>query len=256
MNVGNGFFDPGNPANATIGRVGQLMAINLGGAIPGVNRMHSSMGGWFNRGGMCIAENADGLPEGWRGLNEEHGFKKDQSVAVIMGAAGIHTNFGGEFAPGGYRALQKSGHGGIARRLGVKGVPGPHNFLEFHAHSLWAACEGGKTFIMVPEMAQHLREYGFKDKEDVYKWLYEKSFIPMKEYRNRSWPDFTTNGWTGIEPRSGKVWKELDDDYMIPLVNDPMNNCIIVAGGPEEVILTLAGGRGAMGSAFNIDDWR
>jgi hypothetical protein len=255
MNVGNGFLDPGNPANSTIGRCSQLMAINLGGAVPGINRMHSGMGGWFNRGGMCIAENADGLPEGWKGLNEEHGFKKDQSAVVIMGASGIHTNFGGEFAPGGYRALQKSGHGGIARRLGVKGVPGPHNFLEFHAHSLWAAGEGARTFIIVPEMAKHLRDYGFKSKEEVYKWLYEQSFIPMKDYRNRSWPDFTTNGWTGIEPRSGKVWKELDDDYMIPLVREPNDNCIIVAGGPEEVVLTLGGGRG-FDSAYSIDAWR
>ncbi|MAE11575.1 MAG: hypothetical protein CL876_06665, partial [Dehalococcoidales bacterium] len=92
MNTGNGFLDPGNPANSTIGRCGQLMAINLGGAVPGVNRMHASMGGYFNRGGMCIAENADGLPEGWKGLNEEHGFKKDESVALVMGPSGIHTN--------------------------------------------------------------------------------------------------------------------------------------------------------------------
>jgi hypothetical protein len=255
MNVGNGFLDPGNPANSTIGRCAQLMAINLGGAVPGINRMHASMGGWFNRGGMCIAENADALPEGWRGMNEENGYKKDQSVVSFLGVSGIHTNFGGEFSPGGYRAFQKSGHGAIARRLGVKGMPGPHNFLEFHAHSLWAAGEGARIFIMVPEMAQHLRDYGFKDKADVYKWLYDQSFIPLKDYRNRSWPDLTTNGWTGIEPTSGKHWKELDDDYMIPLVRDPNDNCIILAGGPEEVILTLSGGRG-FGGAFNIDAWR
>jgi len=259
MNVGNGFLDPGNPANSTIGRASQLMAINLGGAVPGINRVHASMGGWFNRGGMCIAENADGLPEGWKGLNEEHGYKKDESVAVIMGMSGIQTNFGGQFSPGGYRAFQKSGHGGIARRLGVKGIPGPHNFLEFHAHSLWTAGEGGRTFIMVPEMAKHLRDYGFKDKQEVYEWLREKSFIPLKEYRNRSWVDLLTNGWMGIEETSGKHWKELDDDYMIPLVRDPFDNCIIVAGGPEEVVLTCGGGRSSfMGGnpAYGIDAWR
>ena len=108
-------------------------------------------------------------------------------------------------------------------------------------------------FIIVPEMAQHLRDYGFKDKEEVYKWLYDHSFIPLKDYRNRSWPDLTTNGWTGIEPTSGKVWKELEDDYMIPLVREPNDNCIIVAGGPEEVVLTLSGGRSF---AYGIDAWR
>jgi hypothetical protein len=205
---------------------------------------------------MCIAENADGVPEGWKGLNEEHGFEKDESAVVVMGASGIQTNFGGQFSPGGYRAFQKSGHGGIARRLGVKGIPGPHNFLEFHAHSLWAAGEGGRTFIMVPEMAKHLRDYGFTSKELVYKWLYNESFIPLKDYRNRSWPDLLTNGWMGIEETSGKHWKELDDDYMVPLVRDPFDCCIIVAGGPEEVVLTLSGGRNAAAPSFSIDAWR
>jgi len=259
MNTGNGVLDPGNPANSTIGRASQLMAINLGGAVPGINRVHASMGGWFNRGGMCIAENADGLPEGWKGLNEEHGFKKDESVVAILYFSGIQTNFGGQFSPGGYRAFQKSGHGGIARRLGVKGKPGPHNFLEFHAHSLWTNREGAYTFIMVPEMAQHLRDYGFTSKDLVYKWLYNESFIPLKDYRNRSWVDLLTNGWMGIEPLSGKHWKELDDDYMVPLVNDASDNIIIVAGGPEEVVLTCSGGRSrTMGSspAYGIDAWR
>ncbi len=259
MNTGNGFLDPGNPANNTIGRAGQLMAINLGGAVPGVNRMHASMGGPFNRGGMCIAENADGLPEGWRGLNEEMGFKKNESVAMIFGPSGIQTNFGGQHSPGGYRALQKSGHGGMARRMGVKGIPGPHNFLEFHAFSLWANREGAYTFIIVPEMAHHLHDYGFKDKKDVYEWLWKKSFIPLKDYRNRSWPDLITNGWMGIEKTSGKHWKELPDDYMVPLVADPFDNCILIAGGPEEVILTLSGGRNSTAGSypvFSVDAWR
>ncbi|MDP6127683.1 MAG: hypothetical protein QF432_06010, partial [Dehalococcoidales bacterium] len=63
----------------------------------------------------------------------------------------------------------------------------------------------------------------------------------------------------GIEETSGKHWKELDDDYMIPLVRDPFDCCIIVAGGPEEVVLTLSGGRNsAMGASpgYGIDAWR
>jgi hypothetical protein len=59
-----------------------------------------------------------------------------------------------EFMPGGYREFQKSGHGGIARRIGVKGIPGPHNWLEYFAGGLWRNWEGGKTFFMLPEMAE------------------------------------------------------------------------------------------------------
>ena len=81
MNTGVAMLDPGNPANAVIGRAYQLIARNLGGAITGVNRMNA-IGSPFNTGGTCFAENADALPPGWKGLNEEYGFKKDESVIL------------------------------------------------------------------------------------------------------------------------------------------------------------------------------
>ncbi|MBA7711948.1 hypothetical protein ES703_120916 [subsurface metagenome] len=251
MNSGTGMLDNGNPANTTIGRTYQLMALNLGGAMTGVNRMNS-IGSPLNRGGTCFAENMDGLPPGWKGLNEEYGFKKDESIVMVQqGGGGIQ---GSQFSPGGYRALQKSGHGGIARRFDVKGTPGPHNWLEYIVPSLWAGREGGYTFVMVPEMAQHLYEIGFKSKDEVYEWIWKKSFEPLKDYRNRSWPDFSRNGWIGIEKTSGKPWKELPDDYMVPVAGDePFANCIVIAGGQEEASVQISGGHG---SAYSIDAWR
>jgi len=251
LNTGCGMFGPGSPANAPIGRSYQLMAINLSGSIPGVNRM-SSLGSPFNNGGTCFGEKASGLPAGWKGLNEEYGFKKDESIVMVMGFEGGLS--GRQFSPGGYRALQKSGHGGIARRLNVKGVPGPHNWLEYYTPSLWANREGAVTLVMVPEMAKHLHDYGFKTKEEAYEFLWKASFKPLSEYRNRSWVDLTTNGWMGIEPLSGKHWKELSDDYMLPFAgNNPGMNCIIVASSEEEICLNLEGGRG---QAYSIDAWR
>jgi hypothetical protein len=253
MNFGCGMFEPGNPANATIGRAYQLMAINLGGAIPGVTRM-ASQGNPFNTGGTCCAENVDGLPPAWKGLNEEYGYKKDESVVMVMFGSTIRS---AEFAPGVYRALQKSGHGGIARFLDVKGVPGPHNWLEYITRNLWAGREGAVTLIMVPEMAQHLYEYGFKSKEEVYEWLWKKSFEPLKDFRLRGAADFRTNGWMGIEKMSGKHWKELDDDYMVPVGGDaPFENCLIIAGGQEEACLILSGRSVASSSVHSIDAWR
>lgn len=251
MNTGCGLFGPGSPVNAPIGRAYQLMAINLSGAIPGVNRM-SSLGSPINNGGCCFGENAAGLPPGWKGLNEEFGFNKDESIVMTMIFEGGVS--GRQFSPGGYRALQKSGHGGIARRLGVKGMPGPHNWLEYYTHSLWANREGAVTLVMVPEMARHLYDYGFKTKDEVYEWLWKQSFGPVSEYRNRSWPDFITNGWMSKEGTSGKSWKELPDDYQVPLAgNFPGSNCIIVASSEEEVCCNIEGGRG---TAFSIDAWR
>ena len=254
MNYGCGMLDPGNPANTTIGRTYQLMARNLGGAVPGVNRM-SSIGSPFNTGGTCFAENSDGLPLGWKGLNEEYGFKKHESIVMVMNTPGGLR--GVQFSPGGYRALQKSGHGGMARRLDVKGIPGPHNWLEYIIPDLWATRERGWTFIMVPEMAEHLYEYGFKSKREVYEWLWKKSFTTVKEFRNRSWPDVSTNGWTGIEKTSGKPWKELPDDYMVPVGGDsPSEYCIIIGGGQEEVCQELGGPMGAFYPVFSVDEWR
>jgi hypothetical protein len=259
LNTGCGHLGPGSRVNGPIGRAFQLMARNLGGAIPGVNRM-SAHGSPMNNGGMCIGENVDGLPPGWKGLNEEHGFPRDESVVVFMTIGNHGGILGHEFSPGGYRALQKSGHGGMARRLGVKGQPGPHNWLEYLFPKIFSVLEGGFTLIMVPEMARHLYECGFKTKQDVYDWIYQKSFEPVGEFRTRSWPDLNTNGWMGIEKTSGKPWKALSDDYMVPVVNDAFDNCIIVAGGEEEGCIQLTGGRAGFGdlpsAAYSIDKWR
>ena len=257
MNAGVGMFGPGNPANSTIGRSYQLMAINLGGAITGINRM-SSLGSPMNRGGMCIAEDADGLPPGWLGLNEERGFHKDQSVVMVMGTEGGMD--AAQFSPGGYRAFQKSGHGGMARRLGVKGKPGPHNFFDVILPGIWAGGrEGSRTFIIVHEIAQHLYELGFKSKAEVYEYIWKKGLEPLSEYRKRSWVDLMTNGWTGIDRQSGRPWKELPDEYMISVAGDkPEENCIIVCGADEEVCMQITGGPPSYSSSglYSIDAWK
>ena len=255
MNSGCGMLGPGSIANSSIGRTYEIMARNLGGAIPGVNRM-TTIGSPFE-GSRCCAENAEGLPPGWKGLNEERGFRKDERIMLVI----PHVNDGirgVQFSPGGYRALQKSGHGGMARRLGVKGKPGPHNWLEYILPELWACREGSHTIVMVPEMARHLYEYGFKSKEAVYEWLFKKSYMPVKQYRNFSWVDLSTNGWMGIEHTSRKPWKELPDDYMVPAAGfDASFFCIIVGGGYEEVSHQLSSHRHLNKDPFfSIDFWR
>jgi hypothetical protein len=254
MNSGCGMLGPGNVANSTIGRTYEIMARNLGGAIPGVNRM-TTIGSPFE-GSRCCAENADALPPGWKGLNEESGYKKDESVVMVI----PHVNDGirgVQFSPGGYRAFQKSGHGGIARKLGMKGIPGPHNWLEYIVPEFWAGREGAKTIIMVPELARHLYDFGFKTKEAVYEWLWKQSFMPLGRYRNFSWVDLSTNGWLGIERISGKHWKELSDDYLVPAAEGPHAFCIVVGGGDEEVSHQLSSYRHlGINPSYSIDAWK
>jgi hypothetical protein len=42
---------------------------------------------------------------------------------------------------------------------------------------------------------------------------------------------------------------------MVPMVNDPYDNCIIVTGGGEEYGQWI-GGRGGLQSVYGIDFWR
>jgi hypothetical protein len=253
MNFNVNVLGPGSP-NRALGRACDLMFRNLGGNIPAV----TNCGVWGHGVVNCIPENAQGLPPGWKGLNEEYDFKKDESCVVVLrvgkGLSGeMHPT---QFSPGGYRAFQKSGHGGIARRLGVKGVPGPKNWVEYHIPSLWTGEEGGYTFFMLPEMARHLYEAGFKSKDAFYEWLYKKSFMNVAQYRTHSWPDVNTNGWKGIEPLSGKHWNELPDDYMVPAMNEPYNACIVVTGGGEELSFWTNGRTSNVDPAYGVDAWK
>ncbi|MBI2850251.1 MAG: hypothetical protein HYX80_04310 [Chloroflexi bacterium] len=249
MNVSYGRGSIGNPPNITLGRLGRLLWRNLGGYKETVSTIMTYGGGG---GGLLHAEYAEGLPPGWRGLNEELGFKKNESI-LMAGGGGPGGGGGQSWMPGVYRALQKSGHGAMARWLGVKGLPGPHNFLDYLLDGMWATREGGVTLTMIPSIAKDLYDVGFKSKDAVYEYIYKKSFEPVKRYRMRGVPDLTTNGWMGIEKTSGKHWKELPDDYMVPVCPDPWSNCIILAHGEETVLDRSGGGHGP---AYSIDAWR
>ncbi len=251
MNVSYGRFSPGNPPNKAIGRVGSLLWRNLGGYKESVSTI-MTYGDPVSNGGFIIAEYAEGLPPGWKGLNEELGFRKDESVLMLCRPG--NWNIGQAHMPGVYRSLQKSGHGAIARFLNVKGKPGPHNYIDFVTDGIWRTMEGGFTLILVPSMAMDLYNYGFKTKESIYEYIWKKSFEPVGRYRMRGMPDWTTNGWTAREKTSGKHWKELSDDYMVPAGGEsPWEYCIIIAEGQETASERFSGGHG---QAYSIDAWR
>jgi len=254
MNVSYGRFGPGNPANKTIGRVGSLLWRNLGGfkdTVTGVS-VTTSYSNPMTNGGFLFAKYAEGLPKGWKGLNEELGFKKNDNVYMPFQPS--HFGLGQIHMPGVYRSLQRTGHGAIARYLNVKGVVGPHNYIEFLIKGIFVSREGAITIVMPPQIAQDMYDYGYKSKSDIYEYIWKKSFEPIRDYRMRGTPDESTNGWMGIERTSGKHWKELSDDYMVPTNGaSPDGNCIIVCDGMETCTERFGGGHGA---AYSIDAWR
>jgi hypothetical protein len=105
-------------------------------------------------------------------------------------------------------------------------------------------------------MAQHLWEAGFKTKDAFYEWMYKKSFMTKAQYYTHSWPDVNTNAWNAVEKTSGKRWKELPDDYLVPAMTDPYACMIVVTGGGEEVSLWTTGRGGGFDQAYSIDAWR
>ncbi len=251
MNVSYGRFSPGFPANKSIARVGSLLWRNLGGYKESVTTI-MTYGSPSTNGGFICAEYAEGLPPGWKGLNEELGFNKDESIIMPMapGEGGI----GQTWMPGIYRWCQNSGYGAMARYLEVEGTPGPHNWLPYLIEGLWAAREGGITIVMVPSMAKDLYDVGFKSKDEIYEWIWNQSFETVKKYRLRGAPDYMTNGWRGIERTSGKPWKDLPGDYMVPAGGaSPRANCIIIGAGEETSCQRFGGGHG---SGYSIDAWR
>ncbi len=254
MNVSYTRFGPGTPANKAIGRVGSLMWRNLGGFVDTVTAISctTTYGNPVTNGGFIFAEYAEGLPSGWKGLNEEYGFKKDESI--IMTFRPSAWNIGQEHMPGVYRSLQRTGHGAIARFLDVKGIRGPHNYLEFLTKDIWACREGAFTLVLVPQIAQDLYDYGFKTKDDIDEWIWKRSFEPLGKYRMRGRPDEHTNGWMAIEKTSGKRWRELPDDYVVPAGgNSPKEYLIVVGAGQETIADRFGGGRG---TAYSVDNWR
>ena len=256
LNVTNNIFGQGNPVNKALARLGSLLWRNLGGYKESVTTI-MTVGNPVLNGGMVLGEYAEGLPPGWKGLNEEYGYKKDESVLmnVPIGHSNSAWGIGQEHMPGVYRSLQRTGHGAIARYLGVKGIVGPHNYLEFLCKDIWANREGGFTIGMPPQIAMDMYNYGFKTKESIYEFFWKKSFEPMSKYRLRGTPDFRTNGWLGTEPTSGKPWKELPDDYMVPVSgDDPFRAFAVFVFNMEET--QTARFTGGHHDAYCIDAWR
>jgi hypothetical protein len=254
--VTNNIFGQCNPVNKALQRLGCLLWRNLGGYKETVTTI-MTVGNPVLNGGMILGEYAEGLPPGWKGLNEEYGYKKTESILmnVPISHSSAAWGIGGEHMPGVYRSLQRTGHGAIARFLDVKGIVGPHNYLEYFCRGIWGSREGGFTIGMPPQIARDLYDYGFKTKQSIYDFFWKKSFEPLREYRMRGTPDFRTNGWLGIERTSGKHWKELSDDYMVPAGgDDPFRSFNVFVFNMEET--QTARFTGGHNEAYSIDAWR
>jgi len=269
MNAGQNALDVGNAANVSLGRVGGLMTINFGGCVTGLvcsdsgNPIHS----------VCFAEDLDGMPPGWEGYNEESSyydantkgsvnFKKSDSVLGKISTPGMWSIVQAKHSPGSLREfLSGNGGGGASRAYqqmhGIpEGTPGIYNWLDLYAPAIVdvSGSPGGHAFIMHPNMALGLYNFGFKTKLAGYQYLVANYFITKDEYYHTGWWDFFTDGGKNIEPTSGKPYNDLPPDYKFAAFGTATSNCFIVSAGfADELCYILGTGRPP---AYPIDPWR
>ncbi len=255
MNAGQGAMNPCNPPNMTIGRAFTLMMINIGGAVAGST--NTNLGFTFSRAELCFAEDNEALPTGWIGMNEDVGFAKTESAIMVSQTSSAVMS---TFAPSSFRATN-SGSGGIAHKLGGDGKPGFYNIVEYMmqwtimpdlgpkdtkgAYSGAGGPQGPMVFVMHPDIALSLLNFGFKSKADLYNYVYDRTTMAVSDFKKNGWYDVLTNNGAAIEPTSGKAYNALAPDYKVHIYGTAKEQLAIISASPgDETLQVFSGGRG------------
>jgi hypothetical protein len=147
MNYGHNVMGPHNLANSVIGRSYTIMSKTIGG-LHSKKTTWSTLGSTMQYNNVCIAENEEGLPEGWKPMHVQMGFKPSDSVLTVA-----------------------TGWSYISSVTEAKTEYPVHMWMGDYMKALTM---GSATVIMDPSVARLLSEtYGFKNKEQLSKWFAE-----------------------------------------------------------------------------------
>jgi hypothetical protein len=229
MNSGIGALGPFNQANSVIGRAWTIMSINLdNGAKVGETYM-GSQGNNFNYNNLCMPENEEELPEGWKPFHVQKGYKPSDSVVSTLGGwAFTHPDqsFGKPFAPQ---------------------IP---FWLKF------VSPFSPVTLLLDPTIIQQLNDReGFNSKEQLIEWIHKNTFVTVGDWLDNyySVQNFILpGGKQGREPIAS--WMKLPRDAKIPQIVSPNNINILSLGGGTN-FFWQAGDFGYISSA-SVDKWR
>jgi len=230
MNWQENILNPGNVANASLGRAMRLMFINMGNFIPPYGMVTTH--GHFANYSCCFAENIWDSP--WESLGEDRGFRPGENTITIMwGMNYINTFYVGVHP---YRF----------KRLLLPLIP------EQIKKSEEPASFG---VILIPDMARDLYDKGFKTKQDVRQWVWEHTTELWGERKIRQWgtvgpPRFRMS----IAKQTGyDSWRDVPDHALVHLLPSPEDFSIIVAGAGDEFSIGMQMVHCATES---IDKWR
>ncbi len=202
VNCSAGVFGSGWRANATIGRALRLIAVNVGGAVPGVVSMSTLA--HPGRYTYCIGENEEESP--WEPLSVEHGFDPGDSTVAV---------FAGEAPHGVYDHSSRT-----ARDLLIT----IGKSLEVISHHK-STHHGDTLVVLSPEHARTVAADGW-GKAEMRRFLWERLRKPVKEL---------IPGVDGGEGLPAHVLAKFPhpetDETQIPKFREPENLKFLVAGG-------------------------
>lgn len=200
MNAGSSCFGPGNRANATLGRAVRLILQNIGGAIPG--ETDKATQGSPAKYTYCFAENEAASP--WPPLRICLGFREADSCVTVVAAEGPHN---------------VNDHGSTTGESVLNSLAQTMNTVG--SNQLYV---GGDTYVILgPEHARTIALSGFS-REDVQAFLFEKARVSVDRVSEEKLAEVTS--WGGFSDRLAG-W-----GGRIPLVREPADIRILVAGGP------------------------
>ncbi len=154
MNGGIGALSPFSATNAIIGRAWTLISKNLGASIAGETYM-GSQGNALNYSNVCIPENEQRLPAGWKPLHVQKGYRPEESVVSVFTGWSLINHAGNA-------ARDKEALKRLLTSLSASGL---------------GAGARQAMILLDPLVAQDLGE-SFDSKEKLSEWLLQRQGAP------------------------------------------------------------------------------
>jgi hypothetical protein len=209
MNSGLGALSPFNHANNVIGRAWTLMTINLADSRLGETFMGST-GNNMNYNNMLIAENEE--RSGWEPFHVRKGFKKEEStVSFFQGWSAINS-------------------------MGAAGCRRPAQEETLILMQAFPCIHSSLTLVMDPLVVHHLQEQGFREPEQLSKYLSENFKMTAGQFwgSDVAYSLVEPNARNGIEPFAS--WLRLPEDAVIAPYTEPEKINMVVAGGETQAL--------------------
>lgn len=240
MNSGFCYLESGNPANMALKHACQLMGVNLGACLHGINNLERTGSLHW---GTIFAERPD-TP--WDTINVDLGYDADESILLFwMGKV--------QMVP--FQQIEI-----MAAKSLQENQPGTPAHAVAALKASTNLCCGGRMLFFTPDTAKFWKsEYGFDSIQEFQDYFYDNVTWTAGEWYSDYW-FWAHHRDVGIRQREPGTRMlnpdhlDLPDDAIVPMINSPEDITVIVAGGTGDAWTwgnSFGGPR-----VFSIDKWR